>query len=62
MPCAEGGPESSSLKTEEKTKLIVSNRTEDESYDVRCSRPTHQCTNWELVRTGPDGCRPTIEQ
>ena len=26
------------------------------------SRPTHQCTNWELVRTGPDGCRPTIEQ
>jgi hypothetical protein len=25
-------------------------------------RPTHQCTNWELVRTGPDGCRPTIEQ
>ena len=36
MPCAEGGPESSSLKTEEKTKLIVSNRTEDESYDVRC--------------------------
>jgi len=25
------------------------------------ARPTHQCTNWELVRTGIGECQPTVE-
>jgi hypothetical protein len=52
-----------SLKTEEKTKSVDLKSRGGRILRLSTScRPTHQCTNWELVRTGPDECRPTIEQ
>ena len=51
-----------SLKTEEKTKLVGQASQEDEPTIGRPFRLTHQCTNWELVRTGQDECLPTIER
>ena len=40
-------------------RFEIERRTDPTTLD--CARPTHQCTNWELVRTGPDECRPSIE-
>ena len=60
--CAEGGhgPAPSKRKRRQSRSIRIERRR-----SLRLSnsdRPTHQCTNWELVRTGPDECRPTIEQ
>ena len=41
-----------SLKTEEKTRSAVSSSRGGEPTTDDLSRLTHQCTNWELVRTG----------
>src|SRR3954467_9586040 len=62
MPCAE-----------EQTHMGRLPQNGREDKDSRCGderrtdprpsttlRLTHQCTNWELVRTGPDECRPTV--
>ena len=52
-----------SLKTEEKTKTVeVTTRGGRILTTLDAVRLTHQCTNWELVRTGPDKCRPTVER
>jgi hypothetical protein len=45
-------------------------RQRQSTHDVERASPTiddthrltHQCTNWELVRTGQDECLPTVEQ
>jgi len=66
MPCVEGRAprtRAGSLKTEEKTKTVdVRSRGGRILRHSIALRPTHQCTNWELVRTGWDVCPPTIEQ
>ena len=41
-----------SLKTEEKTRSVATSSTGGEPTTFDLSRLTHQCTNWELVRTG----------
>ena len=67
MPCAEGEQThkwADSLKTEEKTKSVDvgdERRTDPATTRAHVDRPD-QCTNWELVRTGQDECRPTIER
>ena len=57
------GDEGNSLKTEEKTKPADSNSSGGRILrHLNSRRPTHQCTNWELVRTGLDRRQPSIEQ
>ena len=63
VPGERVGKNPGSLKTEEKTKCVDSRSSGGRilRHSIRV-RLTHQCTNWELVRTGPDECRPTMEQ
>ena len=66
VPCAEEEPDpvrAGSLKTEEKTMSadVATRGGRILRHSLR-RRPTRQCTNWELVRTGPDKCRPTVER
>ena len=52
-----------SLKTEEKTMSAdVATRGGRILRHSLQRRPTRQCTNWELVRTGQDECLPSIER
>ena len=52
-----------SLKTEEKTRSIDLKSGGGRILRHSISdRQTHQCTNWELVRTGLNECQPSIEQ
>ena len=43
-------------------KVRRATRSRGKPTNDRNGRLTHQCTNWELVRTEPDKCRPTVER